>query len=158
MLIFPLAYTLALSAFTVAVAAAVYGLDVQWSTVPFAIPVGLLGAVAFSPFALVLTALTLVFKHAPGQGVVLPTIALVSGLYFPVDLLPGWIRWLSEAQPLTSTVDLMRHVVVGFPLSEPAAVELAKLAGFTAIGLPLAVAAIGVALGYCRRRGTILES
>jgi ABC-2 type transport system permease protein len=157
MLVFPSLYALLLAAYTIVIAALVYGLDVQWSTAPLGIPIGLLGALAFSPFALVLAALTLMFKHAPGQGVVLPTIALVSGLYFPVDLLPDSIRWLSEVQPLTPTVDLMRHVLVGTSLAEPG-VELAKLGGFVLIGVPLAVLAVAAALRYCRRRGTILES
>lgn len=98
------------------------------------------------------------FKHAPGQGVVLPTLALVSGIYFPVELLPEWIRWLSEVQPLTPTVDVMRHVLVGLPTTEPVGVELLKLLGFAAVGLPLGIAALSGALRYCRRRGTILES
>jgi ABC-2 type transport system permease protein len=99
-----------------------------------------------------------IFKRPPGQGVVLPVIALVSGLYFPVDLLPGWLRWLSDVQPLTPTVDVMRHVLVGIPLTDPVGIELLKLAGFSILGLPLGVVALTGALRHCRRRGTMLES
>ena len=158
MLIFPCVYVLGLSSFTLVAAAVLYGLDVRWETAALGIPLGLLGAVAFSPFALVFSALTLMFKRPPGQGVILPVVALVSGLYFPVDLLPGWLRWLSEVQPLTPTVDLMRNVLVGLPLADPAGVELLKLVGFSVVGLPIGVAALSGALRYCRRRGTILES
>ena len=158
MLIFPCVYMLGLSAFTLLAAAVLMGLDVRWETAALGIPVGLLGAVAFSSFALVFSALTLIFKRPPGQGVVLPVLALVSGLYFPVDLLPGWLRWLSEVQPLTPTVDVMRHVLVGIPLAEPVGYELLKLAGFSVLGLPIGVAALTAALRHCRRRGTMLES
>jgi hypothetical protein len=60
-------------------------------------------------------------------------------------------------QPLTPTVDLMRHVLVGTPLAEPG-VEVARLGGFVVVGVPLGVLGLAAALRYCRRRGTILES
>ena len=158
MLVTPFAYTLALSVFTIGVATVVFGVDVEWSTAALGIPVGLLGALAFAPFALLFCAVTVAFKQAPGQGALLPSLSLVSGLYFPVDLLPGWLGWLSEVQPLTPTVDLMRHVLIGFPLSDPASLELLRLCGFAAVGLPAGIWAVSLARRLSRRRGTLLES
>jgi ABC-type polysaccharide/polyol phosphate export permease len=158
MLITPFLYALFLSAFTLVFSALVFGVDVQWSTAAIGIPLGALGALAFAPFALVFCAITLAFKEAPGQGAVLPSLSLVSGLYFPVDLLPGWLRWLSEVQPLTPLVDLMRHVLIGFPLEDPAGFELLRLLGFAILGLPLAIWSVSAARRFSRVRGTVLES
>lgn len=158
MLVTPFLYALVLSVFTMAAAAVVFGVELSWSTAALGIPVALLGALAFAPFALLFCAVTVAFKQAPGQGAMVPSLALVSGLYFPVDLLPGWIGWLSEVQPLTPTVDLMRHVLIGYPLSDPASLELLRLCGFAAVGLPAAIWAVSLARRLSRRRGTLLES
>lgn len=158
MLLAPFAYAAALSVFTLLVACTVFGVELQWTTVPLAVPIGILGALAFAPFALVFAAITLAFKQAPGQGALIPALTLVSGLYFPVDLLPGSLRWLSEVQPLTPTVDAMRYVLVGLDPPYSVAEAALRLAGFAIAGLPLALAALSVAHRYGRRRGTLLES
>jgi ABC-2 type transport system permease protein len=158
MLLVPFAYAAFVSALTLVVAALVFGLDVRWSTAALALPLGALGALAFAPFALLLSAVALAFKQTPGQGAVLPALSLVSGLYFPVALLPAWLRWLSDVQPLTPTVDLMRNVLVGFPLGEGAGLLLLRLGGFTVIGLPVGVAALSAAHRWSRRRGVLLET
>jgi ABC-2 type transport system permease protein len=158
MLVAPIVYAVGLAVFTLAAAALVFGIDVRWSTAALGLPLGLLGALALSPFALGFAAITLAFKQAPGQGAVLPALSLVSGLYFPVHLLPDWLRWLSDVQPLTPTVDLMRGVLLGTPAAGSAAVDLLTLAGFGAVGLPLAAMAVSAARAHSRRRGTLLES
>jgi ABC-type polysaccharide/polyol phosphate export permease len=157
MLLFPFAYSLLVCVLVLVVASLVFGLDVQWSTAPLGLPVGALGALAFAPLALLFAAVTLAFKQSPGQAAVLAGISLISGLYFPVDLLPEWLRWLADVQPFTPTVDLMRHVLVGSPLEGSVAGELARMVGFVVIGLPVSLLAISAARRYGRRRGTLLE-
>jgi ABC-2 type transport system permease protein len=158
MLIVPFAYAIALSVLTLLVACAVFGMHLHWSTVPLAIPTGVLGALAFAPFALVFSAITLAFKQAPGQGALLPALSIVSGLYFPVDLLPSWMRWLSDVQPLTPTVDVMRYALLGTHPPDSVAAALLRLVGFAAVGMPIALAALSAAHRLGRRRGTLLES
>jgi ABC-2 type transport system permease protein len=157
MLLFPFAYGMVVAAVTLVLAWLIFGLHVAWSTAVLGIPLGLFGALAFSPFALVFSALTVAFKQSPGQGAALAVVSLVSGLYFPVSVLPGWMRWLADVQPFTPTVDLMRHVLVGSDLEGSAAAELGRIAGFIVIGVPLSLLAISVARRYGRRRGTLLE-
>jgi ABC-2 type transport system permease protein len=158
MLIVPFLYALFLAVVTLVSAALLFGLDVQWTTAWLALPIGLLSAIAFAPFALVFCAVTIAYKQSPGQGAVLPVLSLVSGLYFPVALLPAWLEWLSKVQPLTPAVDLMRHVILGSPLVDPAGLELLRLVGFAAVGLPLGVLAVSWARRFSRARGTLLES
>ena len=84
-------------------------------------------------------------------------MTLVSGFYFPTALLPGWIGWTSEAQPFTPAVELLRHVLVGLPLSEPAWLAVVKLLAFATIVLPLAAWAFARGIALSQRRGTIIE-
>lgn len=157
LMVFPIAYALFRGAIILLFATALFHLHPHWHTAAAAIPLGVLGALAFAPLALLFTSAILVFKQAPGQGAVLGIIAFVSGLYFPVALLPWWLRWISEVQPFTPSVDLMRHVLVGMPLQGGAAGSLAKMAGFALIGIPVATWLVAVAGRIARRRGTITE-
>ena len=54
-------------------------------------------------------------------------------------------------------VDLLRHVLIGFPLAESPAVAAAKIAGFIVIGIPIGVRLVSLAGWYGRKRGTVIE-
>lgn len=157
-LVFPFVYSLVTAAAMLAFAALVFGLPVEWSTAALALPITVLGTFAFSCFGVVLTGTVLVAKQAiAGTTWIVALISLLGGLYFPVTLLPGWIEWTSEVQPFTPTVDLLRNVLVGTPLSDPAWVSLLKVAGFSAALVPLAVWLLKATVRMSRRRGTVLE-
>jgi ABC-2 type transport system permease protein len=157
MALFPLLRALLMGTWTLLVSAVIFGLDLQWSTAALAIPVALLSAVAFAAIALVMASLVVAFKRAPGIGFVIAGIALVSGLYFPPDLLPGWMRWMSDVQPFTPAVELLRHVLVGLPTVHPAWLNLTKLALWSAVLLPVATWLVHRAVEHGYRRGTLLE-
>lgn len=158
MLVFPFFYALALGLLMLGFAAIVFGLPLEWSTVPLGIVGALLGALAFAPFGLLLAAMVLVFKRATaGATFVISGISLVAGIYFPVALLPDWIEWTSQVQPFTPAVDLLRHLFVGTTLRDPAWLDVAKLVGFTLVLLPAATWVLARAVELSRRRGTIIE-
>jgi ABC-2 type transport system permease protein len=158
LLIFPLAMATVTGVVSLCFAGVVFGLDVRWSTAALAIPVALLGALAFAPFGLLMASAVVVVKQTnAGATFVITGFSLLAGVYFPVSLLPDWIRWASDAQPFTPAVDILRNLLVGTQLHESAAVGLAKLAGFAAVMTPLALVALRSAVRRSRRRGTIIE-
>ena len=158
LLLFPLALSLTVGLLSLVFAGVVFGLDLRWSTAPLALPVAALGALSFAPFGLAMAAAVVVFKQTnAGATLVITAMTLLAGVYFPVSLLPDWIQWASDVQPFTPAVDLLRNLLVGTPLSHPAASEVAKLVGFAVITLPLAVLLLRSALRHSRRRGTIIE-
>ena len=157
MTLFPMLRALLMGIWTLAVAAILFGLDLQWATAPLAIPLAFLCAVAFGAIALAAAAMVVAYKRAPGIGFIVAGIALVSGIYFPVTLLPDWMRWLSEVQPFTPAVSLLRNVLVGLPMDAPAWEYLLKLSLFTLVALPVAAWATSRAVEFAHRRGTLLE-
>lgn len=158
MMIFPLISAMVMAAFTLVVAAVGFGMPLHWSTVPLALPVGLLGAVSFMPFGIGIAALTLAFKQAMSLTTyVVAGIGLLAGFYFPVALLPHWIRWTSQVQPFTPSVDLIRHFLVGMPLMQPLWIEVAKVTAFTIVLMPISTLMLRAAIEFGRRRGTITE-
>jgi ABC-2 type transport system permease protein len=157
-MIFPFLYALVTAISMLLLAGVVFGVNLHWSTLALVIPVGFLGALSFAPFGVLFLAIVLITKQAiTGATFVVAGISLIAGLYFPVSLLPGWMRWLSNVQPFTPAVDLLRHVMAGSPLHQSLATELAKLLGFTCVLLPLSVMILTAALRLSQRWGTILE-
>lgn len=157
MVLFPFTLAMFISAITIAFAAAVFGVPLHWSTLPLAIPAGLLAVLAFVPFALMIGAGIILFKQTAGASLFLVVITLVSGMIFPVDLLPGWIAWAADVQPFTPAVELLRHLIVDTPLKEAAAVSILKVAGFVIVLLPLSLVAVDRAIEIGRRRATLIE-
>lgn len=136
----------------------VFGLQIHWATAPEAIPIALLGTGAFTAFGLIFACSAVIFKQVVGgAGLMLTGISLVSGLYFPITLLPGWLKWFSNVQPFTPTVELLRHTLVQTPLTHSTFVDLAKIIGFVLVFLPLSVLLLGQAMRIGQRRGTIIE-
>ena len=48
------------------------------------------------------------------------TVMLICGAWFPVDVLPVWLRWIAYAIPLTESIDLTRALLTGHFLSRHA--------------------------------------
>jgi ABC-2 type transport system permease protein len=158
LMLFPLALALVTSILSLGFAAAVFGLDLRWPEAVLGFPLGIMGAIAFTPFGLLMAAAVIIFKQTnAGATFVITGVTLLAGVYFPVSLLPGWIRWASDVQPFTPAVDLLRHQVVNTPLTGDWALDLAKLILFPAVMLPLSLMALRAAIGLSRRRGSIIE-
>jgi len=157
MMVFPVLAALVTN--TIALTFAVIVLDLSLeATAPLAIPVSVLVSLAFAPLGLLIVALGLVIKQAGGLiGFVITGLALAAGLYFPVALLPSWIEWISEAQPLTPAVDLMRSVLIGTDTQDAPALIAGKLALFAIVLMPFALWVASRAIDVTRRRGTIVE-
>ena len=47
------------------------------------------------------------------QGLVIFPLMFISGIFFPVDKLPGWLSWIAYANPITYAVDLFRYSLTG---------------------------------------------
>jgi ABC-2 type transport system permease protein len=158
LLLFPLALSFVTATVALAYATLAFALHLRWPEALAAIPVALLGALAFAPFGLLMTAAVVLFKQTnAGATFVITGVTLLAGVYFPVALLPAWIRWASDVQPFTPAVDLLRNLLVGTPLPDPALLDLAKLVAFPLVMLPLALLALERAVRRGRRRGTIIE-
>jgi ABC-2 type transport system permease protein len=158
MMVLPFVIAIFSSLVMLVLATLVFGIHLRWHTAALGLPIALLGTGVFTAFGMLLAAVTLVFKRASGGlGFVLTVISLTSGLYFPVALLPDYVRWISQVQPFTPAVDLLRNVLVGTPLRESAVLELVKLVGFLVVMIPLCLAALRLALRIAQKRGTIME-
>lgn len=154
---FPIAYSSVFAGVMLTLAVGVFGVPVDPVGIPLALAVGALGALAFACIGLLFVAGLLAYKSAMGVTWVIAGSGLLGGAYFPVKLFPSWLRWVSDVQPFTPAVDLLRHLLVRTPSLEPVWLELLKLGGFTAALMPISAAVLCFAVRLSRRRGTIME-
>lgn len=47
------------------------------------------------------------------QGMVVFPLMFISGIFFPIEQLPGWLKWIAYINPVTYAVDLFRYSVLG---------------------------------------------
>jgi ABC-2 type transport system permease protein len=154
---FPVGYAIVFASAMLGIASAVFGIPLHVGGLLPGLGVALLGAASLAAIGLLFVAGLLAFKSAMGATWVIAGLSLLGGAYFPVRLFPAWIAWASEVQPFTPTVGLLRHLLVGTPTREAVWLELLKLAGFTAVLIPVALVTLAAAVRVSRRRGTILE-
>jgi ABC-2 type transport system permease protein len=156
--LFPMLMGLVTAILILAMGAAVFALPLHWATVPLAVPIILLGMFAFLPIALLLGAAVLLIKQVGNVTAFLITgLALAGGAFFPISVLPSWLQWISNVQPLTPALQLARHDLVGATMNGSQWVAAGKLAAFAVVLLPISILAISRAITYCQRRGTLIE-
>jgi ABC-2 type transport system permease protein len=158
MALFPLLYSFVMAGITLGIGAAVFGLQLHWSTVPLSVPAMCLALLAFMPFGLLFAALTVSTKQGSvGTSWVIALISIVGGLYFPISLLPEWIQTAAKLQPFTPATEVLRHLLVNSPQSTSTATAVAKLVLFAAVLMPASLFALQKAIRFGQRRGTIIE-
>ena len=91
-------------------------------------------------------------------GIVEALLLMVSGVYYPVDVLPGWLRFFSQFSPMTYTLRGMRAALLegaGFPALWR---EVLPLVVCAVVLIPLGIRIFGVAETYCKRVGKLKRS
>jgi ABC-2 type transport system permease protein len=138
-----------------AVAVGVLGLrlpDADW--IGFAAVFAAAGA-SLIGIGIFLAAFAVVFKRGANLSwVVALALGLAGGAYFPLSVLPDWLRTISDALPIRHIFDGARTAL--FDGSGWGSDALA-LAAFSAVCLPLALFLFASALEAARRRGSLAD-
>jgi ABC-2 type transport system permease protein len=82
-------------------------------------------------------------------------LALLSGLYFPIDLLPGWLTTVAEQNPIALAVEGMRDALLGGAGLSELAPTVAVLLLMSTAALLAGMVAFRLALARERRLGTV---
>jgi ABC-2 type transport system permease protein len=120
-------------------------LSVMLAFVPFVWGLGLLSAAAM-----------LTFRRGGGGVVIGATVlGLLSGAYFPLDLLPGWLQAIASVNPIAIAIDGVRQALLsgdGWSSLQPDVLLLVPMA---AASLAAGVAAFRLGLAREHRNGTL---
>lgn len=80
---------------------------------------------------------------------------LLSGVLYPTDVLPAVLQKVAWALPTTHALTAIRATVIDGAGLSRVANDVAVLAGFTAIGVPISLWLFRRAVDYARREGTL---
>jgi ABC-2 type transport system permease protein len=116
--------------------------------------------IAFIPFVWglgVASAATILTFRRGGGLIATATLglALLSGVYFPIDLLPAWLVGVAEVNPVALAIEGMREALLGGAGWSDVLPSVAALAGLALVSLALGQAAFRAALRRERRLGTL---
>ena len=133
----------------------VLGAHFAWSGAPAALAVLLLALVGFAGMGLCSAAFTIAFKQNEPFTVGLVSVStLLSGVIFPIELLPEPLRWVSLVLPLTHAAEAIRGTFIANAAVTHLELHIAVTAAFAAF-LPLGLFAVSRAFGYARDRGSL---
>lgn len=134
------------------------GASVSWVRFPEAFLVLMLLALAYVPFGLVMTALQIAFRTSgPIMAGVLLVSTLLGGVYYPVHVIPSWLRALAGFVPLTYGLRAFRQLLLEGKSITAVWADVAMLFVFI-IGLgAVGVTAMLLAFRYARRTGGLSQ-
>lgn len=118
----------------------------------------LLSIVSFSAIGIIAAGIIMVIKRGdPVTSLISSVSALFGGIYYPIDLLPDWLRPISAVLPITYSLRAMRKtLLVGAGIGEIWQ-ELAILIGFCLLLFPLALWIFSLAVNKARADGSLAQ-
>jgi len=126
------------TALIVAIGVLALGVEVVGSWALIAAVV-LLGALAFVSIGYVIASFARTEEAANGMtSVVQFPLMFLSGIFFPLEIMPDWLRSVATVMPLTYLGDALRQTMVGGAPFVPLGVDLLVLGGWLVVCLGIA--------------------
>ena len=158
--VYAVLYGLVRAVLLFAAVALFFGLALDDANYAAALVVLAVASISFFGIGMMTAVLPLI---SPEKGAQLGFIAqglllVVSGVYYPVDVLPGWMQALSVISPATYALDGIRDAILdGAGVSELGN-ELWPLIVIGVVSIPLGLAVFGAGERYAKRRGKLKRS
>jgi len=86
------------------------------------------------------------------------TLLVVSGVYYPVDVLPQWMQWIATVSPATYALDGIREAILEGQGLTAMGDELWPLAVIGAVSIPLGLFVFSRGERYAKRHGKLKRS
>ena len=142
-------------ALLVAIAAAGFELHLRTGAVSVVAALAAMAATAITlaSLGILLASVTLVAKQVPNlAGMISGILLIVSGLWFPIGLAPGWLGDVGRLSPAYWGLETVREALLGDHVRDDL---LLALAIFTALAAPIALLAYARVVRYVRRSGSV---
>ena len=135
---------------------ALLGADFSQANWGSALVVLLISLSSFISYGIVSAAFTIVFKRSDPAILFINSIAFVfSGVFFPIEILPPWLRIISYLLPFTYALRALRGALMGGASLADLAPEIAILLGFAAVLIPLSFWALRYAIRRMKDTGEL---
>lgn len=160
MSVFSIIYGITRTAVLFVVLALFFEIDLGNANLAGAGLVIVVGSVSFIGFGIMGAVLPLLFPEKGEQMtfIISSILLLVSGVYYPVDVLPGWMQPLSAISPATYVLDTMRAAILDGASTTSLIGDLVPVAIIAIVSIPLGMAVFGYFERYAKRTGRLKRS
>lgn len=155
--IFPVLVALVELALALAIGGLVFGAGFDVTRSGVVVVVLAMTLASFVGLGLLAAAFVIAFKQTePFTSAFLALSLMVSGVLYPVAVLPNWLGWLSALLPLTHTIELVRGLFLHDAAIGSLGAHLGALAAFDLL-LPVGLASLSIALTWAKRTGSLAQ-
>jgi ABC-2 type transport system permease protein len=137
-----------------------FHLDLSHANVGGGLAVLTAGSLSFIGFGIMAAVLPLLFPERGAQmtHVIQAVLLLISGVYYPISVLPDWMQDAARVSPATYVLEGMRAALLGgAPLGQLLA-QIVPLLGMGIAAIPLGVYIFSKAERYAKRTGKLKRS
>jgi ABC-2 type transport system permease protein len=135
-----------------------FGLRISGAGIVTAVVVLLLTILCFAPLGIISAAVIMLFKKGTWfQTVINGTSVLLAGVAYPVDVLPKWASRISGYLPLTHSANAMRQALLNGQSAVGVGRDLAALAAFAAVFLPISLWLFQLSVDRTKQLGTLTQ-
>ncbi len=157
---FAVLYGLARTALLFAVVALFFGLSLEEANFAAALVVLAVASVSFVGIGMITAVLPLI---SPEKGAQLGLVAqglllVVSGVYYPVEVMPGWMQAVATLSPATYALDGMREAVLDGAGVGLVWDELWPLLALGVVAVPVGLAVFRAGERHAKRHGKLKRS
>jgi ABC-2 type transport system permease protein len=158
--LFSIIYGLARSALLLGVLALFFSVDLSNANLGGAALILLVGSVSFLGFGIMAAVLPLLFPERGEEMtfVISSILLLVSGVYYPISVLPDWMEPLATVSPATYVLEGMRAALLEGTPTLALGPSLLPILILGVLTLPIGIAIFGWGERYAKRTGRLKRS
>jgi ABC-2 type transport system permease protein len=158
--LFSIIYGLARSALLLGVLALFFSVDLSNANLGGAALILLVGSVSFLGFGIMAAVLPLLFPERGEEMtfVISSILLLVSGVYYPISILPDWMEPLATVSPATYVLEGMRAALLEGTPTLALGPSILPILILGALTLPIGIAIFSWGERYAKRTGRLKRS
>ncbi len=158
--LFSIIYGLARSALLLGVLALFFRVDLSNANLGGAAVILLVGSLSFLGFGIMAAVLPLLFPERGEEMtfVISSILLLVSGVYYPISVLPDWMEPLATVSPATYVLEGMRAALLEGTPTLALGPSILPILVLGALTLPIGIAIFGWGERYAKRTGRLKRS
>ncbi len=158
--IFAIIYGVIRSALLLGVLAIFFDIDLAGANLTGALLAMIIGSISFIGFGIVGAVLPLLFPEKGEQMtfIISSLLLLVSGVYYPVEVLPEWMQPFSYISPATYVLEAMRGAILDGESTVDLLPTMVPMLLIGLVTIPLGMAVFGYFERYAKRTGKLKRS
>ena len=130
----------------------------DWTNILSAMIVVLLSILANAGLGFLNASFVLVTKRPSPLARLLGLVTnLLAGVYYPIEVLPNWLRSFSRLLPATYSFDALRRTMLQGASLADVGQDLLALGGFTLVLLPIGLVALRYAVRWAKMDGSLSQ-